>query len=168
MRQLVAKGSTLETVEVTEDRTDRRRLTDAVDRARTAKTGDLRGTGLDSRPSPIVAAPSAHALPFAPTSHAGRPTRPATDHRPHRSHPPRDHPSGTPGPADLRGLTEPQLAELAAEIRETIISTVAETGGHLGSSLGVVELTIACIGCSSRRATGSSGTPATRPTRTSC
>jgi 1-deoxy-D-xylulose-5-phosphate synthase len=47
------------------------------------------------------------------------------------------------GPADLRGLTEAELEELAAEIRETIISTVATTGGHLGSSLGVVELTIA-------------------------
>jgi 1-deoxy-D-xylulose-5-phosphate synthase len=47
------------------------------------------------------------------------------------------------GPADLRGLTEPQLAALAAEIRETIVHTVASTGGHLGSSLGVVELTIA-------------------------
>ena len=47
------------------------------------------------------------------------------------------------GPADLRGLDEAQLAELAAEIRATIIRTVAETGGHLGSSLGVVELTIA-------------------------
>jgi 1-deoxy-D-xylulose-5-phosphate synthase len=47
------------------------------------------------------------------------------------------------GPADLRGLSEPQLAQLAAEIRDTIIRTVAETGGHLGSSLGVVELTIA-------------------------
>ena len=47
------------------------------------------------------------------------------------------------GPADLRGLSEAQLAELADEIRETIISTVAKTGGHLGSSLGVVELTIA-------------------------
>ena len=47
------------------------------------------------------------------------------------------------GPADLRGLSEVQLASLAAEIRETIIRTVAETGGHLGSSLGVVELTIA-------------------------
>src|SRR3990170_4398882 len=40
-------------------------------------------------------------------------------------------------------MSEPQLAQLAAEIRETIIRTVAETGGHLGSSLGVVELTIA-------------------------
>src|SRR5688572_9642693 len=46
-------------------------------------------------------------------------------------------------PADLRGLSEPQLVELAAEIRRTIIATVAETGGHLGSSLGVVELAIA-------------------------
>jgi 1-deoxy-D-xylulose-5-phosphate synthase len=46
------------------------------------------------------------------------------------------------GPADLRGLDEPQLAQLATEIRETIVRTVATTGGHLGSSLGVVELTI--------------------------
>jgi len=47
------------------------------------------------------------------------------------------------GPGGLRGLTEAQLAELAQEIRDTIIRTVAATGGHLGSSLGVVELTIA-------------------------
>ncbi len=47
------------------------------------------------------------------------------------------------GPADLRGLDELQLAQLAVEIRETILRTVARTGGHLGSSLGVVELTIA-------------------------
>ena len=47
------------------------------------------------------------------------------------------------GPADIRGFDEMQLAELAVEIRETIIRTVAVTGGHLGSSLGVVELTIA-------------------------
>jgi 1-deoxy-D-xylulose-5-phosphate synthase len=47
------------------------------------------------------------------------------------------------GPGDLRGLDEGQLAILAAELRETIIGTVAKTGGHLGSSLGVVELTIA-------------------------
>jgi 1-deoxy-D-xylulose-5-phosphate synthase len=46
-------------------------------------------------------------------------------------------------PAELRGMDEIQLAQLALEIRETIISTVATTGGHLGSSLGVVELTIA-------------------------
>lgn len=47
------------------------------------------------------------------------------------------------GPADLRGFDDVELARLAAEIRETIIRTVATTGGHLGSSLGVVELTIA-------------------------
>ncbi len=46
-------------------------------------------------------------------------------------------------PADLRGLDEVQLAQLAVEIRDTIVRTVAKTGGHLGSSLGVVELTIA-------------------------
>ncbi len=47
------------------------------------------------------------------------------------------------GPADLRGLSDEQLDRLAAEIRETIIRTVATTGGHLGSSLGVVEITLA-------------------------
>ncbi len=47
------------------------------------------------------------------------------------------------GPADLRGMDEIQLAELAVEIRDTIIRTVAVTGGHLGSSLGVVEVTLA-------------------------
>jgi 1-deoxy-D-xylulose-5-phosphate synthase len=47
------------------------------------------------------------------------------------------------GPGDLRGLTEDQLDALAVEIRECIISTVAKTGGHLGSSLGVVEVTLA-------------------------
>jgi 1-deoxy-D-xylulose-5-phosphate synthase len=47
------------------------------------------------------------------------------------------------GPSDLRGLTSRQLDELASEIRQTIVSTVAMTGGHLGSSLGVVELTLA-------------------------
>ena len=40
-------------------------------------------------------------------------------------------------------LSEAQLEALAGEIRETIIETVATTGGHLGSSLGVVEITIA-------------------------
>jgi 1-deoxy-D-xylulose-5-phosphate synthase len=45
-------------------------------------------------------------------------------------------------PADLRSLDEAQLTQLCAEIRTTIIDTVAVTGGHLGSSLGVVELTV--------------------------
>src|SRR4051794_41700479 len=47
------------------------------------------------------------------------------------------------GPSDLRNLTADELERLATEIRETIIATVASTGGHLGSSLGVVELTVA-------------------------
>jgi 1-deoxy-D-xylulose-5-phosphate synthase len=51
--------------------------------------------------------------------------------------------SSLQGPGGLRGLSDAQLAELAQEIRETIIATVATTGGHLGSSLGVVEVTIA-------------------------
>ncbi len=46
-------------------------------------------------------------------------------------------------PAELRGLSDDELDQLAAEIRETIIRTVAVTGGHLGSSLGVVEITLA-------------------------
>src|SRR6185437_16562900 len=41
---------------------------------------------------------------------------------------------GLQGPSDLRGLSEAQLTQLAAEIRETIVTTVARTGGHLGSS----------------------------------
>ena len=47
------------------------------------------------------------------------------------------------GPGDLRGLSQTRLRELAEEIRREIISTVATTGGHLGSSLGVVEITLA-------------------------
>jgi 1-deoxy-D-xylulose-5-phosphate synthase len=46
-------------------------------------------------------------------------------------------------PADLRGLTIEQLKQLAAEIRETIVKQVANKGGHLASSLGTVELTLA-------------------------
>jgi 1-deoxy-D-xylulose-5-phosphate synthase len=51
--------------------------------------------------------------------------------------------SSLTGPADLRGLSEQQLEALAQEIRDTIVTTVAKTGGHLGSSLGVVEIAIA-------------------------
>ncbi|MFM8714096.1 MAG: 1-deoxy-D-xylulose-5-phosphate synthase [Actinomycetota bacterium] len=46
-------------------------------------------------------------------------------------------------PSDLRGLSPTQLDELAAEIRDFIVAAVAETGGHLGSNLGAVELTLA-------------------------
>jgi 1-deoxy-D-xylulose-5-phosphate synthase len=46
-------------------------------------------------------------------------------------------------PADLRRLTESQLPQLAKELRDFIINIVATKEGHLGASLGVVELTIA-------------------------
>ncbi len=46
-------------------------------------------------------------------------------------------------PADLQGLSYDELNQLSAEIREFIITTVTTTGGHLGSNLGVVELTLA-------------------------
>ena len=46
-------------------------------------------------------------------------------------------------PADLRRLTDHELKQCADELRAETISAVSETGGHLGSSLGVVELTVA-------------------------
>ncbi|NNK67778.1 MAG: 1-deoxy-D-xylulose-5-phosphate synthase [Rhodobacteraceae bacterium] len=47
------------------------------------------------------------------------------------------------GPADLKALGDDELATLADELRAEVISAVSETGGHLGSSLGVVELSVA-------------------------
>ncbi|MDQ3503480.1 MAG: 1-deoxy-D-xylulose-5-phosphate synthase, partial [Actinomycetota bacterium] len=47
------------------------------------------------------------------------------------------------GPADLKRLTSAQLPLLAAELRDVMVDTVSRTGGHLGPSLGVVELTLA-------------------------
>jgi 1-deoxy-D-xylulose-5-phosphate synthase len=47
------------------------------------------------------------------------------------------------GPEDLRGLTDEQLAELAQEVREHIIDTVGEIGGHFGANLGTCELAVA-------------------------
>ena len=46
-------------------------------------------------------------------------------------------------PSDLRGLSYEQLDDLAGEIRDFIVQAVSETGGHLGSNLGAVELTLA-------------------------
>ncbi|MCE8422160.1 1-deoxy-D-xylulose-5-phosphate synthase, partial [Rhodovulum sulfidophilum] len=46
-------------------------------------------------------------------------------------------------PADMKALSDAELERLADEVRSEVISVVAETGGHLGSSLGVVELTVA-------------------------
>jgi 1-deoxy-D-xylulose-5-phosphate synthase len=45
-------------------------------------------------------------------------------------------------PRDLKKLDVPQLAQLAKEMREFLISTISKTGGHLAPSLGVVELTL--------------------------
>src|SRR5512140_3566604 len=46
-------------------------------------------------------------------------------------------------PADLKGLSSPELRQLADEVREFLIDTCSTTGGHIGAGLGVVELTIA-------------------------
>jgi 1-deoxy-D-xylulose-5-phosphate synthase len=50
---------------------------------------------------------------------------------------------GIDSPADVRALGADELPVLAEELREAIIASVARVGGHLGSNLGVVELTIA-------------------------
>ncbi|MBK1676497.1 1-deoxy-D-xylulose-5-phosphate synthase [Rhodospirillum rubrum] len=47
------------------------------------------------------------------------------------------------GPSDTRGLSVAQLEQLAREVRAEMIDAVSMTGGHLGSGLGVVELTVA-------------------------
>jgi 1-deoxy-D-xylulose-5-phosphate synthase len=46
-------------------------------------------------------------------------------------------------PADLRRLNRTELPALATELRQFVLDTVAQTGGHLGSNLGTVELTVA-------------------------
>jgi len=47
------------------------------------------------------------------------------------------------GPEDLHGLSEQELVELAQEVREHIIDTVGEIGGHFGANLGTCELAVA-------------------------
>ena len=46
-------------------------------------------------------------------------------------------------PADMRNFSADQLKQLAGELRAETVSAVSQTGGHLGASLGVVELTVA-------------------------
>ena len=46
-------------------------------------------------------------------------------------------------PADLRRLDKSQLPQLASELRDFVIKSVSQTGGHLSSNLGTIELTVA-------------------------
>ncbi len=46
-------------------------------------------------------------------------------------------------PADMKGLSDRELVQLANEVRAETVSAVSVTGGHLGAGLGVVELTVA-------------------------
>ena len=50
-------------------------------------------------------------------------------------------------PKDLKHLSSADLAMLSSEIRTFIINTISKTGGHLGASLGVIELTVALHYC---------------------
>ena len=64
-------------------------------------------------------------------------------------------------PADVKKLTQPELDDLASEIRQFLVENVLCTGGHLGPNLGVVELTIALHQSSIRRRTPSCSIPGT-------
>ena len=46
-------------------------------------------------------------------------------------------------PSDMKGLSDAELSTLADELRSEVVLAVSRTGGHLGSSLGVVEMTVA-------------------------
>jgi len=50
---------------------------------------------------------------------------------------------GVRGPADLKGLDDSQLQQLAQEVRELIIDVIGEVGGHFGANLGTCELAVA-------------------------
>ena len=50
-------------------------------------------------------------------------------------------------PRDIKSLSVDELKKLASEVRELILNVVSKNGGHLASSLGVVELTIALLKC---------------------
>ncbi|WP_293573260.1 1-deoxy-D-xylulose-5-phosphate synthase [Phaeobacter sp.] len=73
--------------------------------------------------------PPASSQPKAPSQAQTRPATPLLDR--------------VAGPADLNAFRDADLTRLADELRTEVISAVSETGGHLGSSLGVVELTVA-------------------------
>jgi 1-deoxy-D-xylulose-5-phosphate synthase len=72
-------------------------------------------------------------VPSVPASPSPEPVSP----------PPVSPPLGAVDPQHLRRLGTEELVELADDIRRLLVSTLASTGGHLGSNLGVVELTLA-------------------------
>ncbi len=74
-----------------------------------------------------------------PASSASRPWPP----KPPNTNPMSRHLDSVEGPAQVKQFTPAQLLELAAEIRERLISVLSKNGGHLGPNLGVVELTVA-------------------------
>jgi len=51
--------------------------------------------------------------------------------------------SDVDGPEDLKGLDDDQLAQVAQEVRELIIDTIGEIGGHFGANLGACEIAVA-------------------------
>ena len=51
--------------------------------------------------------------------------------------------AGIEGPADLHGLSDEELQGLAQEVRELVIDTIGEIGGHFGANLGTCELAVA-------------------------
>lgn len=54
---------------------------------------------------------------------------------------------GITTPQDVKDVPREALDELCAEIRTRLIETISETGGHLASNLGIVELTVALLRC---------------------
>lgn len=54
---------------------------------------------------------------------------------------------GIATPQDVKDVPREALDELCAEIRTRLIETISETGGHLASNLGIVELTVALLRC---------------------
>jgi 1-deoxy-D-xylulose-5-phosphate synthase len=54
-----------------------------------------------------------------------------------------DHLHRIDGPADLHGLDDTELQEVAQEVRELIIETIGEIGGHFGANLGACEIAVA-------------------------
>jgi deoxyxylulose-5-phosphate synthase len=68
-------------------------------------------------------------------------------------------------PADLRRLPRASCP-LATQLRDFVLHSVSQTGGHLSSNLGTVELTVALHYVFNTPTTGWCGTWATRPTRT--